>query len=247
MCEDTEGKPVSPQQWFYAKGYGHVFVCNVAGQLAMHTDRKGWIKIDSLEGLTEVSYLEVLEEKYYLRSFYGYAEPGYDEDKNAMLGDWNNVPDSDAKYIEELGFELEWEDEWLVCECGKGFRCSPNSYGWEMYGIIDDGSCVCGDCLKESPEEYLESLEDKPRRALTCALLNVIDPEDWGYELVNDQYENGWNGWHEGTDGDPEKILAAEKAKRPSHYLFAITGQGQFQIDFAIYRKIDVDEEDDDA
>jgi hypothetical protein len=163
----------------------------------------------------------------------GCAEPGYD-DKPVIMANWNNIEGAIFDELESEGFACEWEDEWIVCDtCNKAFRSSPNSYGWEMFGAIFDGFALCGDCI--DPDEYLESIENKPRKALTCSLLRVIDPTDHGYTLVNDEYENGF---HPGQNDDPAKILADLLADDPhGKYVFAITGQGQFDIDFAVYRK----------
>lgn len=169
----------------------------------------------------------------------GCSEPGYD-DKLVALANWNNISSHVFDALESRGISCEWEDEWITCDnCGKAFRTSPDSYGWEMYGHIFDGFALCGDCI-DAPE-YLESLENKPRTALSCALYRKIDPSNHGYTLLQDGYENGF---HPGQTDDPKNILAALLKTDPSgRYIFVITDQGQFDIDFAVYKKNPADPE----
>lgn len=165
----------------------------------------------------------------------GCTEPGYD-DKPVILANWNNIPEKVFDKLEAYGFSCEWEDEWLVCDrCYKAFRSSPDSYGWEMYGIIGDGEAICGDCI-DMPE-YLESITNEPHRALTCSLMWEYKPlEQYGYKLIQADYESGF---HPGQNDDPQKILASLLEKNPAgRYVFVIDGQGQFDISFSVYEKI---------
>lgn len=173
---------------------------------------------------------------YFEFALAGCCEPGYD-DKPVILANWNNVPQEEYDRLEEGGYSCEWSDEWIQCDdCGKAFRSSPNSYRWEMYGYIsEDGDVICGDCI-DMPS-YLESIENRPRKALTCALLYKHKPiEQYGYELVKDGFENGF---YEGQNANPEEILAAALVFNPQgRYVFVIDGQGQFDIDFSLYRRL---------
>ena len=104
-----------------------------------------------------------------------------------------------------------------------------------MFGVIFDSYCLCGECLKDDPIEYLESLENNPRKAITHALLDVIDLDDYGYTLIQDKFENGL---HEGQNDDPEQILEnALHIDLNDKFIFVMTDQGQFDIEFAIYKK----------
>lgn len=185
----------------------------------------------------ESEYVRAFFEKYEYCTFAGgCSEPGYD-DKPIILANWNNIPSKVYDKLESLGYSCEWEDEWIVCDsCYKAFRSQPDSYSWEMYGIIDESQgCVCGDCI-DMPE-YLESLENRPHKALTCALMWHYKPlEQYGYKLISDEYENGF---YPGQNDDPEKILAACLKQNPAgRFVFVIDGQGQFDINFSIYERI---------
>lgn len=169
-----------------------------------------------------------------VRDAQGCTEPGYD-DKPVIMANWNNIPAKYFDHLEKHGFSCEWEDEWLVCdECYKAFRSSPDSYGWEMYGYIGDGFCVCGDCIDW--EEYLQGMENEPTKAVSCSLFHSHRKEiESRYTLVQGGFENGF---HQGMDDDPKKILAKLLEKDTSgRYLFVISEQSQFYITFEVYKR----------
>jgi hypothetical protein len=172
----------------------------------------------------------------------GCIEPGYDDNPTA-LGNWNNestyengkwtITDDTigrvARILERMGYELHWSDEWVICEeCGKCFRCQADSYGWQLYGVIDDGGCACAECI--DPADHLESLENKPRKALT---IDSIDPSEFGYIRINDSdYENGLYG---GQCDDPKKIADSLRAQGIHRFIFRIESVGQFDLNFSAW------------
>lgn len=182
-----------------------------------------WQEIVELEGL----------ENCQLTS--GCCEPGYD-DKPVILENWNNVPGEIYDNLEEAGFLCEWDDEWLVCDgCYKAFRCSPDSYSWSMYGHIGDGEVLCGDCIAEDPEEYLEELENNPKKCVLQAIARKLKLEDHGYTPIEPEFDSGL---HRGMDADPEKILAGLLRDNPGEkFIFVQTDQSQFYISFQAYLK----------
>lgn len=165
----------------------------------------------------------------------GCSEPGH-EDKPVVLANWNHVPDKLFDSLENHGFSCEWEDEWITCKgCGKAFRTSPSSYAWEMFGYIGDGFALCGNCIDW--DEYLKTLENEPRKAVTCSLFYEFESEITSrYTLIQNEYENGF---HPGQNDNPAKILEILLNQDESgRYLFVIDGQGQFDIEFSAYKKI---------
>jgi len=177
---------------------------------------------------------EKLLDKYTMGMSCGCVEPDYD-DKPVITANWNNIPQKVFDALEGMGYACEWEDEWITCdECGKSFRLSPNSYGWEMFGAILDGYALCGYCTEW--DEYLESLENQPRKALTCALWDEFKNEiESRYTLIEDEFENGF---HPHQNDDPDEILEKLRKDNPNgRYIFVITGQGQFDISFAVYQR----------
>lgn len=164
----------------------------------------------------------------------GCSEPGYD-DKPVILANWNNIHNKVFDSLESHGFSCEWEDEWIICDnCYKAFRSAPDSYSWEMYGHIFDGYALCGDCIEW--DEYLESIENTPKMAVTCSLFSAHKDEvESRYTMVKDGFENGF---HPGQNDDAESILKSMLEHNPNgRFIFVIDDQGQFDIEFSIYQK----------
>lgn len=162
-----------------------------------------------------------------------YAEPGYSPaGKNGVLmGNWNNFSRRAYDLLEKAGYSCEWEDEWLTCgECGNVFRSTGDSYSWSMYGVITDGDCTCGDCVKENPAAYLESLEDNPRQ---CITIDGIEPADRGYVKHNGTFENGWHGRRD----DPKAIMEYIHSHGGTNVIFALASVGQWDLAFTAWHR----------
>ena len=184
----------------------------------------------------DIEKLDKIFPKAYFEIYYGCNEPKYD-DKPVILGDWNYVPNKVFDKLESLGYSCEWSDEWTMCnECYNVVRTSPDSWGWEAYYVIlNDCDLICGECLDDYISEYLESIENEPTKALTCTLFDKYDPSDYGYTLINDSFENGW---YPNQNDNPTMILENLLKNDPTGlYVFVIIGQGQFDIDFSVYKK----------
>jgi hypothetical protein len=169
-----------------------------------------------------------------------YAEKGYkDPEAGILFANWNDVSRRVQDILARAGYELEWEDEWYTCSgCGKAFRTSPDSYGWQpsYADLSEHGELLCFDCV--DPEEYLESLEDNPRRALN---LPEIDPANHGYVRLNEnEFENGWYG----IEDDPQAIYKKVTQAGHKRILFQISGVGQFSINFNVWKKQEDKDED---
>ena len=197
---------------------------------------------------------EELQNEEYIVTAESYAEPGYDLDDETMpvlLANWNkkqrwnqdtnswdiqsNVMPLLCDLAEKMGCSIEWCDEWVVCDCNKAFRISGDSYSWTMYGIIDDDGYACGDCIHDDPADYLESLEGNPHRAIT---ISGIDPEDYGYARINEQYFE--RGFHAGQSSDPQAIFdTLTNAGCGDTLVFQINSTGQFDVRFSAYVKED--------
>lgn len=163
-----------------------------------------------------------------------YAERGYSQpEKGIVFADWNTFPRGLDTILERAGYDLEWSDEWSICEdCGKAIRTSADSYGWQpYYKLIDDCSIVCLDCL-DWPS-YLESIEDDA----TQAVPSDCDLADYGYERLSDskEYESGL---HPGQTDNPATILKALQAKGHSGIVFRIADVGQFDVHFEAWKRV---------
>jgi hypothetical protein len=158
-----------------------------------------------------------------------YAEPGYSDPKTGILfADWNACSRRVQSLLEAAGYELEWEDEWYICECGKAFRTSPDSYSWLPSYVELSGELLCHECA--SSADYLESIEDNPSRALTLD----IDPADYGYVMLEEGFESGF---HPGQTDNPLKIFTALRKKGYQHIIFRVDSKGQFDLGFSVWHK----------
>lgn len=159
-----------------------------------------------------------------------YAEPGYDNSSKAILfANWNYFSNDATDLLEKYGYRIEWEDEWSMCsDCQKAFRISADSYGWQPSYFEMDGELLCIECV--NMEDYLETLEDKP----THALNDHVNPEDYGYTQLEDNFENGF---HPGQNDNPKEIYKRLRQAGHTRLLFNIDSVGQFDMRFSIWKK----------
>lgn len=174
----------------------------------------------------------------------GYSEPGYSGEFVAT-GNWNDItvynkdtnkfdllddtPGRVARGLEKLGFEIEWEDEWISCSvCNKLVRTTADSYHWVRAYIDDNCEIICCNCVKEEPAQYLELFEGSHKKAWT---IEGVNPEDFGYQKVTKDFETGWYG---GQNDDPKAIAESLKKMGIERFLFDITAVGQFDTHFRV-------------
>ena len=176
-----------------------------------------------------------------------YAEPGYSDPESGVIafGNWNTITkyeekkfividdtsDKLASLFEALGVEIEWSDEWDVCcDCGGAVCTQQDSYGRKhSFYRFGDEDLTCETCIKESYlSDYLEELEGDERHAITFD----VDPEDHGYKLWDQEFENGF---HPGQSDEPPKIAGHLRSLGIDRFVFRIDGVGQFDISFSVY------------
>lgn len=172
-----------------------------------------------------------------------------------VLGD-TPVDNNLDKELKEIGYEghlddklpfvCEWgfSDEYTPChECDKVIRIQPTSYNWLPDYCLGDGYIVCNDCFNENEdvqEEYVDDLINNHSKANT--LLSREQLEKIGFKRVDADYESGL---HSGMASDhPEEILRAIKEEDGNaEYVFSIDATGQFQTEFSLYKRIEVEDE----
>jgi hypothetical protein len=165
-----------------------------------------------------------------LQGAHEYAEPGYKNPKHGILfSNWNYFPRDLSSILERAGYEIEWEDEWTICNgCGNALRISPDSHSWQPSYLQNNDECYCLECLTE---DDIATLENTPKRAIN---LSNIDLSKYGYRELKCGYESGW---HPGQNDDPEKIYNEFIAHGHKRLLFQINQVGQFDCSFCIWEK----------
>ena len=184
-----------------------------------------------------------------------YGEPGYGNHytTGVLVGDWwcrcgevlkedgsrelhdlaHHYPRTFAA-LEESGWEMEWEDEWVVTYDGqtsRAYRTQPDSYSWQSSVMLTEG----GEYLtpEDDVEEWVAEVVDEPHRALTSRVWSVGDLERAGFRVWDDGelYESGW---HPGQTDDPEEITRRirETLGDDVEIVFHIAGVGQFDVTF---------------
>lgn len=141
--------------------------------------------------------------------------------------------------------DLATEDSWTYLD--EGFLCDE-CYKWHYFYernacsyanyFVGDGYIICEDCLKESEEyreEYLRERIDNYKDANT--ILTDSELEELGFEKVND-YPFA-NGFYQGENDQPEKILKKVREKYPNEeFLFSIVKDyNPFHTEFNLYKR----------
>lgn len=132
----------------------------------------------------------------------------------------------------ELGDVCDWgfSDEYGTCDtCERVVRTMPDCYSWTPdYWDSGDGY-VCGSCVCEEPDDYLEDRIERglEGKTVTC---NLIDPGEYGFGLVAYNLEHGL---HEHQNDDPRKI--ARWAKESALQVVFTVSSGQFTRAFDVW------------
>ena len=168
-----------------------------------------------------------------------YIEPGYTQpEKGILLANWNDIHEEYADALEEEGYELEWEDEWLVAGSGGAVRTQPSSYCWQpSYRITEHGEILT---IEDPASEWIEdSAITDYMQPMKCVPNHITDQDliEEGYQLydIDDEYENGM---HPGQTDDPKEIATLLFTEHEaSSVVFKLTEQSQFYIKFQAWYK----------
>lgn len=144
--------------------------------------------------------------------------------------------------LEENGWELEWEDEWVVSYDGttsRAYRTQGDSYGWMSSIMFTE----YGDVLTPEDDiaEWIAEVVDNPRAALTSRVWSLADLASVGFLPYRDEDDIHESGWHPGQTADPEEITAEirEELGQDVEIVFHIAGVGQFDMTFrALVRRV---------
>lgn len=153
-----------------------------------------------------------------------------------VKADWNDeTANRIGKLLEKLDCEIEWCGEWTDCSnCYKAVRTQPTHYGWlPRYSWIGECDIVCEHCIMVDVEGsgYIEELLNNCRKADTLD----IDWSQFGFEPPDcEKYETGF---HPGQDADPYDVAKQLETDlgQEVDFLFQITGCGQFDVDWIVW------------
>jgi hypothetical protein len=184
----------------------------------------------------ERKIMDYLEKKGIDYDYYsGIAEVGY-EDKPLLCSDWNKLSDKFYSFAEKY-INLDWNDEWMHCNCCyKAVRSIQDSYDWEKsYILVNDCEIMCKECIVDYIDEVIDGYKNNTKKALPSWFLPYL--EENGFEQFNDySYESGL---HEHMTDTPDKAL--EKLDTSKYiYIFILSGVSQFCIswDMMIKEKV---------
>lgn len=186
---------------------------------------------------------------------YGIGYAAGDTDAVWVSGNWNDATDYDADTrtfttrddtpsrlgaaLERIGVELEWLDCGHTCDDCQGWvHTEPDSYSWLPDHAVIGDSFLCGECIRQDPDELFNEYVNNPDTAISAALLADLDPIDYGFTRHPDDNAPDYeSGWHPGQTDNPHEITEAIRDKYGDdvEVLFIITGTGQFDLSFAAY------------
>ena len=181
--------------------------------------------------------------------------PGYfnDVSKPVIVADWNKITDEVyretgkrdyslqnrvERLIENMGYIIEWDDNGICCDnCFKFTPTKPGFHGDLETAIIFDGYALCPNCIRDNPEDYLESLINNPDNADKILGESL---EDLGFIRLNK--ESYQSGFHPGQTDDGYKVtkLLRDSGEKRD-LIFSIDCAGQFDVHFSVYARQDKD------
>lgn len=154
--------------------------------------------------------------------------------QKALKSDFEPKDKYDTSVLDDY---IQWgfSDEYAVCDkTGKLIRTEPDSYSWTPDFFVNDrtGEIVCGDYVRDNPEEYIEWLLSNPEERANT-ILSEDDLEAAGFEKVEGDYESGW---YDRNDSPAEILEKAREEYPDALFIFNITGQGQFAIQYDLWK-----------
>ena len=162
-----------------------------------------------------------------------YGEPGYaNPEFGVILANWNNVPKGLADWLENVGYSLEWSDEWTIVG-EKAYRVQPDCHSWESSLILtDDGEYLTRD---DSPSDILECLAMSDRgHPVRCvpSWVSVDALTSEGYALFKGELESGF---HPGQTDSPDDYARQAFEQGAERVIFRKVENSQFYCRFECY------------
>jgi hypothetical protein len=171
-----------------------------------------------------------LQDKHQALWAHGYGEPGYaDPPRGILLANWNDVPRGLADWLERQGFGLEWFDEWTICDNGKAWRTSPDSYAWESSLVYGEGFMLTRDDDHAEIIDTIAMTDYAQQAECVPSWIDASDLQDAGYTLHAVKLESGF---HPGQTDDPAKIAREAFEAGAERVVFRKVENSQFYIVF---------------
>ena len=174
------------------------------------------------------SALKYLSEKHQADFADEYGETGYRGLRGVILANWHNVPKGLADWLEAIGYELEWSDEWTVVYIQRlgepvetdlglaydsyetvslAYRIKPNSYDWQPQILLTpDGEYLTP---HDAPREWIDLCQvHSPKDSLYAMLPGWITDavlKEEGFELLRPELFE--SGWFPGQNDTPAKAI----------------------------------------
>lgn len=168
-----------------------------------------------------------------------YGEMGYEKehkDKPILFADWNPLYDKYPNVMEyiENNYNFEWIDEWVIdYNNDKCYRCVGDSYGWEQQFRVVDGELLTPDCDPEDWIDYTKIDQNNNYEMRVLPSFLDIELDDYGFELINDDLENGWYG----RNDDPQTISDDLFEQGFKEVIFVLKSNSQFATYFEVWAK----------
>lgn len=167
-----------------------------------------------------------------------YEIQSYDQNMKefVVIADWNDITRKLTAYIEsECDAEIDFDDEYSTCECGKVVLIQPQFYGWTPNYMVGDGYLLCRECAESEPDTVIEEHVNS-----TCAIRNWMLPiiEEAGFVCFEseDSCNRYETGFHPGQNDGPQKVEAWLLDNLPDHdYIFAVDSVGQFDVQWSVH------------
>lgn len=182
------------------------------------------------------SALEYVQEKspdFNIASTYG--EPGYkDPERGVLIANWNPLPRGLCDWLEHIGFELEWCDEWAVVN-DKAWRTQANSYDWEpSWRVTNDGEEITRDDGAEAWIEEAAMTDWAQPAGCVPSWVTPADLEAAGYNLFEADKESGW---FPGQTDEPGPIAKRAFEQGAERVVFRLTENSQFYMKWEAWVK----------
>ena len=133
-------------------------------------------------------------------------------------------------FLDQVGLEFGFADEYIVCDyC---YQVVPRTKNYASnYITFDDGDYMCGDCIEEHTDIYLDWILENP---IERANLFLSDDtlKKFGYQKISDEWETGYHG----VSDNPEDIYNA-LSKQYEKVIFSITSNNPFATEFVAFVK----------